>query len=254
MIKFTDTHCHLNRLKLEKYDGDVNKALQAARDVNVKRFMAIMCFLDEHEEIRTIVDANDDVGMSVGVHPCEQPEVMAQATVEKLVELGSDNKVWAIGETGLDYYYSEEFAEAQKESLARHIVASQQLKKPLVIHTRNARKDTIDVLSANNANHGIIHCFTEDWSTAKACLDMGFYISLSGIISFKNAQELRDVAEKIPMDRILIETDSPYLAPMPHRGKPNQPLYIPHVAEALANIKNISVEEVALLSVILIVC
>lgn len=244
-MKFTDTHCHLNRLKLENYAGDVNKALQAAREANVQRFMAIMCSLDEYDDIRSIVNANADVGMSVGVHPCEQPEVMEKASVETLVALAADEKVWAIGETGLDYHYSKDHAHAQKDSLARHIAASQQLKKPLVVHTRAARKDTIDVLTAEKAEHGILHCFTEDWATAKAALDMGFYISFSGIISFKNAQELRDVAQKVPADRMLIETDSPYLAPMPYRGKPNEPLYIPHVAAALAQVKNMPVAAVA---------
>lgn len=242
---FTDTHCHLNRLKLEKYDGNVNLALAAARDAGVHRFMAIMCDLAEYDEIKAIVDDNPDVGMSVGVHPCENPAVMQAATVEHLVQLASDNFVWAIGETGLDYYYSTEHAEEQKASLARHIHASQQVKKPIIIHSRNAREDTIDILRVEKASHGIIHCFTEDWDTAKAALDLGFYISFSGIVSFKNAQELRDVAEKVPLDRLLIETDSPYLAPTPFRGKPNQPLYLPQVAEALAAVKQVSVEELA---------
>lgn len=249
---FTDTHCHLNRLNLEKYNGDINGAINAMKDAQVSRAMAIMCDFKEQDEILALVDKfNDDnltLGMSVGIHPCEDLAVLDSATVDKLVSMATPDYVWAIGETGLDYYWSDENIQAQKLSLARHIKASQQLKKPIIIHTREAKKDTIDILQAEKAEHGIIHCFTEDWDTAKKALDLGFYISFSGIVSFKNAQSLRDVALKVPKDRLLIETDSPYLAPMPMRGKPNEPAYVPYVAECLATLFNEDVADIAQLT------
>lgn len=161
------------------------------------------------------------------------------------MELAQSDKVWAIGETGLDYFHSCDFIAEQQACFVRHIHASQQTKKPLVVHTRSAKQDTIDILRAEKATHGILHCFTEDWVTAKAALDLGFYISFSGIISFKNAQDLRDVARQVPLDRLLIETDSPYLAPVPYRGKPNEPKYVPYVATTLADLFDTSIEEIA---------
>ena len=153
--------------------------------------------------------------------------------------------VWAIGETGLDYYWSTENSIEQKASFARHIHASQHLKKPIIVHTREAKHDTLDLLKAEKAEHGIIHCFTEDYDTAKKALDLGFYISLSGIVTFKNATELQAVAKKLPKDRILIETDSPYLAPVPKRGKSNEPAFVPYVADFLAKHYDMPVDEFA---------
>ncbi len=250
---FTDTHCHLNRLNLEKYDGDIAGAISAMKEARVTRAMAIMCDFAEYDEIFQIIshygsEGDLNLGMSVGVHPCEDLDVLNSATVEKLVEMASADHVWAIGETGLDYYWSKENVQAQKESLARHIHASQQLKKPIIIHTREAKHDTIDILQNEKAEHGIIHCFTEDWQTAKSALDLGFYISFSGIVSFKNAKQIQEVALKMPKDRILIETDSPYLAPVPKRGKPNEPAYVPYVAEFLAGLYDMPTEEVGKLT------
>ncbi len=245
MMQFVDSHCHLTMLELKPYDGDVHAAIDAAMQAGVSRMMGISVALDDHIALSKIASAHEHVGYSVGVHPCEDPEMMARATVEELVSLAQSDKVWAIGETGLDYYHSTDFIQEQKDCFARHIQASQQVGKPLVVHTRSAKTDTIDVLKAENATHGILHCFTEDWDTAKAVLDLGFYISFSGIISFKNAQDLRDVAKQVPLDRVLIETDSPYLAPMPYRGKPNEPKYVPFVAQALADVYGVSVEKIA---------
>lgn len=245
---FIDTHCHLNRLDLEKYQGNINLALQAAKDANVHRLMAIMCELGEYDTIFATVTIPIDglnMGMSVGVHPCESLEELNQATVETLVNMASPDHVWAIGETGLDYYWSDENKAAQQASLARHIHASQALKKPLVVHTREAKHDTIAILQAENAEHGIIHCFTEDYDTAKKALDLGFYISFSGIVTFKNAQDLREVAKKVPLDRLLIETDSPYLAPVPMRGKANEPAFVPYVGQFLADFLQLPVEVLA---------
>lgn len=249
---FTDSHCHLNCLNLEKYEGHLSGAIQSMKAAHVSRAMAIMCDFAEYDEILGIVRQYGDetltLGMSVGIHPCEELSVLNAASVGRLVELAGIDEVWAIGETGLDYYWSQENIQAQKDSLARHVQASQQLKKPLIIHTREAKHDTLDVLTAQQAEHGIIHCFTEDWETAKRALDMGFYISFSGIVSFKNAQPLRDVAKKVPKDRLLIETDSPYLAPVPKRGKPNEPAFVPYVADCLAELLQMDVEALAQLT------
>ncbi len=245
---FTDSHCHLNRLNLEKYDGQLAGAIAAMKQANVTRAMAIMCDFAEYDEIAEIVSTYSDetlnLGMSVGIHPCEDIALLESATTERLVETASHDKVWAIGETGLDYYWSTENKLAQQDSLVRHIHASQQLKKPLIVHMRDAKEDTVDILKAEGAEHGIIHCFTEDWETAKRALDLGFYISFSGIVSFKSATNIQDAARNMPKDRILIETDSPYLAPVPKRGRPNEPAYVPYVAAYLAEIYGYSSEEV----------
>lgn len=243
---FTDSHAHLNRLDLEKHHGDIATALQTAKDAGVHRIMAIMCDFDEYDEIYRIISTQIDgltLGMSVGVHPCEDLGVLQSATVEHLCEIANQSHVWAIGETGLDYYWSQDNVNTQKISLANHIHASQTLKKPIIVHTRDAKHDTLDILTAEKAEHGIIHCFTEDYATAKKALDLGFYISLSGIVTFKNATDLQDVARKLPLDRLLIETDSPYLAPVPKRGKSNEPAFVPYVAQFLGDLYGISADK-----------
>lgn len=245
---FVDTHCHLTMLDLTPYDGQLDLALAQAREAGVSKFMGISVDLDDHIALAEIAARHADVGYTVGVHPCEDPAVMARATTEYLIELAQAEKVWAIGETGLDYFHSTEFVAEQKECFARHINASQSVKKPVVVHTRSAKHDTIDIIRAEKSTHGILHCFTEDWETAKAVLDCGYYVSFSGIVSFKNAQDLRDVAKQVPLDRVLIETDSPYLAPMPYRGKSNEPKYVPYVAKALSDVYDKSLEEMAFIT------
>lgn len=249
---FTDSHCHLNRLNLDQYDGQLEGAIAAMKAAHVTRAMAIMCDFAEYDEIadivRTYSDETLNLGMSVGIHPCEDIDILQSATVERLLATARPDKVWAIGETGLDYYWSTDNAQAQRDSFARHIYASQQLKKPLVVHMREAKKDTIDILKAEGAEHGIIHCFTEDWDTAKRALDLGFYVSFSGIVSFNSAKMIQDAAKKMPKDRILIETDSPYLAPVPKRGRPNEPAYVPYVARYLAEMYGCSSEAVGALT------
>jgi TatD DNase family protein len=180
----------------------------------------------------------------VGIHPNVENE---EFSVEELIEAASQDKVIAIGETGLDYFRSEGDLEWQRDRFRVHIEAAKHTKKPLIIHTREAREDTMSILENEQAEQagGIIHCFTENWETAKRALDIGFYISLSGIVTFKSAKELQEVAKKLPLDRILIETDSPYLAPVPHRGKTNQPAFVTHVAEFLAELRNDTVENIA---------
>ncbi len=235
-------------LDLTPYDGQLDLALAQAREAGVSKFMGISVDLDDHIALAEIAARHVDVGYTVGVHPCEDPAVMARATTEYLIELAQAEKVWAIGETGLDYFHSTEFVAEQKECFARHIHASQSVKKPVVVHTRSAKHDTIDIIRAEKSTHGILHCFTEDWETAKAVLDCGYYVSFSGIVSFKNAQDLRDVAKQVPLDRVLIETDSPYLAPMPYRGKSNEPKYVPYVAKALSDVYDKSLEEMAFIT------
>lgn len=242
---FVDTHCHLTLLDLTPYHGDLDQALAQAREAGVSKFMSISVDLDDHIELAKIAARHADVGYTVGVHPCEDAATMARATTEYLVELAQPEKVWALGETGLDYYHSTDFIAEQKACFARHIHASQITKKPVVVHTRSAKHDTVDIIRAEKSTHGILHCFTEDWETAKGVLDCGYYVSFSGIVSFKNAQDLRDVAKQVPLDRVLIETDSPYLAPMPYRGKSNEPKYVPYVAKALCDVYDKSLEEMA---------
>ncbi|OTG88493.1 TatD family hydrolase [Acinetobacter sp. ANC 3813] len=245
---FTDTHCHLTLLDLAPYGGDLDQALAQAREAGVSRFMSISVDLDDHIALSEIAARHADVGYTVGVHPCEDVATMQRATTDYLIELAQPEKVWALGETGLDYYHSTDFISEQKECFARHIHASQAVKKPVVVHTRSAKHDTVDIIRAEKSTHGILHCFTEDWETAKAVLDCGYYISFSGIVSFKNAQDLRDVVKQVPLDRVLIETDSPYLAPMPYRGKSNEPKYVPYVAKALSDVYDKSLEEMALIT------
>ncbi|EIM39773.1 MULTISPECIES: TatD family hydrolase [Acinetobacter] len=242
---FVDTHCHLTLLDLTSYSGDLDLALAQAREAGVSKFMSISVDLDDHIELAKIAARHADVGYTVGVHPCEDAATMARATTDYLVELAQPEKVWALGETGLDYFHSTDFIQEQKECFARHIHASQVVKKPVVVHTRSAKHDTVDIIRAEKSTHGILHCFTEDWETAKAVLDCGYYVSFSGIVSFKNAQDLRDVAKQVPLDRVLIETDSPYLAPVPYRGKSNEPKYVPFVAKALCDVYDKSLEEMA---------
>lgn len=248
---FIDTHCHLTMLDASRYpqaknhDEVVDLAVANAVQANVSQMMAISVTLDDRHVLADIAKRHSQVGYSIGVHPCSSAEELAAATVENLVNYAQADKVWALGETGLDYYHDTRLIAEQKQSFAHHIEASKRVKKPIVVHTRAAKHDTVDLIRAEQSSHGILHCFTEDWEMARQLLDMGYYISFSGIISFKNAQDLRDVAKKVPLDRLLIETDSPYLAPVPYRGKPNEPQYVPHVAKVLAEIHQISVEEMA---------
>ncbi|WFF38053.1 TatD family hydrolase [Moraxella nasibovis] len=244
---FTDSHCHLTYLKLDNHDHQPQNLLNAMKSANVSRAMAIMCHYDEFDDIKAWVDRSDealDIGMSVGLHPCQDESVLAGVTVEKLLSYNHD-KVWAFGETGLDYHWDDTKKVAQKHSFATHIHASQSVKKPIIVHTRSAYHDTLDLLTAEKCEHGIIHCFTEDYAFAKRALDLGMYISFSGIVSFNKSDALREVAKKLPLDRILIETDSPYLAPVPKRGRDNEPTYVPYVAEALAKVYDKTSEEMA---------
>lgn len=242
---FVDSHCHLDCLNLDKYEGNLESAIQYAREEGIEHMLSISVTLESLSTIRSIAEAHPDIHYSVGVHPCEQD--CEEPTLAKLIELGSADKVVGIGETGLDYYWSKENINAQQERFRCHIQAAKQLKKPLIIHTREASEDTLAILKEERAETcgGVMHCFTENWDVAKEALDLGFYISISGIVSFNKAIQVQEVAKKVPLDRLLIETDAPYLAPVPHRGKPNEPAFVKYVAQKIAQLRELSMEEVA---------
>jgi len=247
---FTDSHCHLTFPELT---GNWPAIAQAMADAQVTRALCICTTLEEFETVHTFAQSADYLWASAGVHP--DNEGVREPDLPTLLDIGSRPKVIAIGETGLDYYRlgdrSVADMEWQRERFRLHIRAARALHKPLVIHTRNASEDTLRLLREegecgdSQSAGGVFHCFTEDATVAKQALDLGFFISFSGILTFKSAQSIRDVACMVPMDRLLIETDSPYLAPVPYRGKTNNPSYVPFVAQALASLKDCSVNEVA---------
>jgi len=243
---FVDSHCHLSDPSLLGRLADVQ---QAMADHRVDRALCICTTLEEFETVHGVALAHGNIWCTVGVHP--DNEGVQEPTVDDLVSRAARPRVVAIGETGLDYYRLGERTVAdmawQRERFARHIQASRQTGLPLVVHTRSASADTLAVLRAEGQGQvrGVFHCFTETRQVAAEALDLGFDISFSGILTFRNAEELREVARMVPLDRCLIETDSPYLAPMPHRGKPNQPAWVAHVAAKLAELKGVTVDAVA---------
>lgn len=240
-----DSHCHLDRLDLAAHGGSLDAALEAARARGVGQFLCIGVSADNAAAVKDLASRYADVHCSVGVHPLDLAPGEAPALDWLLGELDHP-RVAAIGETGLDYHYEPEAAELQQQAFRLHLEAARITGKPLVVHTREARADTLALLrEAALPQAGVLHCFTEDWEMAKAALDIGFYISLSGIVTFRNAEALREVARQVPADRLLVETDSPYLAPIPHRGKPNLPEYVREVAEFLAQLRGVEFERFA---------
>jgi TatD DNase family protein len=259
---FTDSHCHLSFPELRSQLPQIRQAMAAAQ---VTRALCICTTIEEFDDVHSLATSYDNFWSTVGVHP--DNEGIYEPTVEDLVQRAQRPKVVAIGETGLDYYQMDERKggrtvadmEWQRERFRTHIRAAKATGLPLVIHTRNASDDTIAILKeeilakTEQGEHaqstpqatGVFHCFTETMAVARAALDLGFYISFSGILTFKAAAELREVAAYVPLDRCLIETDSPYLAPMPYRGKTNNPSYVPFVAQQLAALKGLDVESVA---------
>lgn len=239
-----DSHCHLDGLDYQALHTDVNDALSKAAARDVKFFLAVATTLPGYRTMRELVGERNDVAFSCGVHPLNQDETY---DVEDLRRMAAEPGVVAMGETGLDYFYTPETKDRQQESFRHHIRIGRELNKPVIVHTRDARADTLDILREEKVSEcgGVLHCFTEDRETAKALLDLGFYISFSGIVTFRNAEQLRDAARYVPLDRMLVETDSPYLAPVPHRGKENQPAYVRDVAEYMAVLKGVSVEQLA---------
>ncbi|WP_137886918.1 TatD family hydrolase [Pseudomonas sp. 2FE] len=237
-----DSHCHLDRLDLAAHGGSLDAALDAARARGVGHFLCIGVSADNAAAVKGLAEQYADVDCSVGVHPLDLQPGVAPALDWLLAELNHP-RVVAIGETGLDYHYEPEAAELQRAAFRLHLEAARLTGKPVIVHTREARADTLALLrDAALPQGGVLHCFTEDWEMAKAALDIGFYISLSGIVTFRNAEALREVARQVPVDRLLVETDSPYLAPIPYRGRPNLPQYVREVAEFLAELRGVSFE------------
>ncbi|MCU7845793.1 MAG: TatD family hydrolase [Candidatus Thiodiazotropha sp. (ex Monitilora ramsayi)] len=240
-----DSHCHLDRVALDHYDNRFDQFVQQTIESGVGQMLCVSIDLESWPAMVKLVEPYPQINISVGVHPNDKDR--REPSVEELVELSQTSKVVAIGETGLDYFHGEGDLDWQRDRFRRHIRAATTANKPLIIHTRDAKSDTIGIMQEENAAEagGVMHCFTEDWSMAEQALEMGFYISFSGIITFKNAADLREVVKQVPMDRLLIETDSPYLAPVPFRGKPNQPRYVKKVAECVAELKGVTSEVVA---------
>ena len=234
-----DSHCHLDRLDLTPFDNDLGQALQSARDLDVGGFLCVAIDRGNIPAVLAIAAQYADVYASVGVHPNAEEEAGRPVTAKELVALATHPKVVAIGETGLDYFRSQGDLTWQHERFRQHIQAARECGKPLIIHSREAAADTIRMMREEGAEQcgGVMHCFVEDWETAQQAMAMGFYISFSGIVTFKNAASLQEVAKQVPAECLLIETDAPYLAPVPYRGKSNQPGYVRHVAEFLAELR-----------------
>lgn len=241
-MRFVDSHCHINFPELA---ADLEGVLARMTEAGVSHALCVSVSLETFPEVLAIAQRHSNVFASAGVHPDHTDG--KEPDVTDLLETAAYPKVVAIGETGLDYYRLTGDLEWQRQRFRTHIHAARKARKPLIIHTREAAEDTIRLMREESAGEvgGVMHCFTESWPVAKAALDLGFYISFSGILTFKNASELREVAAKMPLERTLIETDSPYLAPVPYRGKLNQPAYVRRVAEALAAIRQLRVDKVA---------
>jgi TatD DNase family protein len=254
---FVDSHCHLDRLDPATHGGDLTAALEAAREGGVKQFLAIGVTLEEVPGVAAIARDHEDVVISAGVHPLHQ--VPVEPDIEAIKEVAERFEAVAIGETGLDYHYlhperADTLAspvpsrEVQRERFRRQLIAATELQLPVIVHTRDAREDTLALIREHTdpAVGGVLHCFTEDLEMAREAVRLGFFISFSGILTFQSARALREVARQVPLDRMLIETDSPYLAPVPHRGKPNEPAWVVEVAECIAQTRGISIDEVAM--------
>ncbi|MCC5792514.1 MAG: TatD family hydrolase [Legionellaceae bacterium] len=245
---FIDSHCHLNMLDLTDFNQDLQQVLEAAQQNQVSKFLCVSVELADHEILSAIAKQYPQVYFSVGIHPNGHHQPLEDAEI--LTRLAASySQCIAIGETGLDYYREEQAAmlDVQRTSFRQHIHTAKELGKPLIIHTRHAAEDTLRIMREENAADigGVMHCFAEDWEVAQKALDLNFYISFSGIVTFKNAKVLQEVAQKVPADRMLIETDSPYLAPVPFRGKQNHPALVKHVAEKLAELRGESLTTIA---------
>ncbi len=243
-----DSHCHLDCIKLDDFNNSFNQLIQQSRQAGIEHMLCVAINLRTYDSMLEQVLPYPQISVSVGVHPmADEGEEFSVATLTRLAQ---DDKVIAIGETGLDYFYHKGDPSWQQQRFRQHIQVANTVKKPVIIHTRGAAEDTLEILQQENVPScgGIIHCFTESRSFAEQAIELGLMISISGIITFKNADALRVVVKTIPDDYLLIETDSPYLAPIPHRGKQNQPAYVQHIAEALAEIRGTSVEYIAQLT------
>lgn len=241
-MPLVDSHCHID---FDPLYPRIDEVLANARDNDVSHLLCVAVNLEDFPRILSLAEQHDHLFASVGVHPNEHEG--REPGVDELLELSRHPRVVAIGETGLDYFRSQGDLEWQRDRFCRHIDAARRCGKPLIIHSRNAPADTIRLMREADAGQagGVMHCFAEDWSMAEQALDLGFYISFSGIVTFKNASDIQDVARRAPLDRILVETDSPYLAPVPFRGRTNEPAYVKHTAEYVAQLRGISYDAVA---------
>jgi len=237
-----DSHCHIPIIKTE---GGNQAVIDAALAAGIGHMLCVCIDLDSYPAVLRLAEAYKCISASVGVHPNSQ--VRDEPTVEQLSELAGNPNIVAIGETGLDYFRSSGDLEWQRDRFRIHIRSAIQAGKPLIIHSRDAGEDVIRLMQEESASDvgGVMHCFTDNWDMARQAIDLNFYISFSGIVTFKNALQLKEVAKKVPFDRMLIETDSPYLAPVPYRGKQNQPAYVRHVAEHIAELRSVSCEAIA---------
>lgn len=242
-----DSHCHLNSLDLNEFDDGLDEVIHRANAANIKQLLTISVTLDECREVLLIAEKYEHVHASVGVHP--DIIMDKRLALNDLYAYAMHPKCIALGETGLDFYRPDASPsrDEQIERFEIHLELARQVNKPVIIHTRQAVDDTLMVLrnASNQNNTGVMHCFTEEWEVAKACLDLGYYISISGIVTFKNATQIQEVAKKVPSDRLLIETDAPYLAPVPMRGKQNHPALLVHTAKFIADLRGISIETLA---------
>ncbi|MCC4309291.1 TatD family hydrolase [Alcanivorax marinus] len=244
-LDLVDSHCHLDRLNLDAYDGDFQAMMAATRADGVSHMLCIGVDLETFPRVRDLAESHPDVHATVGVHPLYKES--REPDADELVRLADHPRVVAIGETGLDYFYAKEQRDWQQRRFVAHIQAARRTGLPLVIHTRGAKEDTLALLREHGGGdvRGVLHCFTEDTDMAEQAMAMGFYISISGIVTFRNAEALRDTVRALPLERLLIETDSPWLAPVPFRGKPNEPRHVARVAECVADLKALPVAEVA---------
>ena len=240
-LYLVDSHCHIPLIEME---GGADAVIGAAREAGVGHILCVSIDLESYPDIKHLADSHACVSASAGIHPNSAREI--ELTEQGLLDLADDEQVIAIGETGLDYYRSQGDLEWQRQRFRTHIRAARQVGKPLIIHSREARGDVIKILAEEGADAvgGVMHCFVDDLETAKQAIDLNFYISFSGIVTFRNAQDLQEVARQVPLDRMLVETDAPYLAPVPYRGKQNQPAYVRHVAEKIAELQEINLQEV----------
>lgn len=244
-----DSHCHINMLDLTEFNNDMNGVMIQAHANGVEHLLCVCVELTDLPRLYSLSEQYPNISISVGVHPNVALVEQQEVTACQLVELATHKACIAIGETGLDYYRMETITQsAQQDRFRQHIRAAIACRKPLIIHTREAAEDTLLIMKEEQASAigGVMHCFSENWDIAKRALDLNFYISFSGIVTFKNASQIHDVAKKVPLDRILIETDSPYLAPVPFRGKQNHPALVKHVAQALSELRQVNFEQIAL--------
>jgi TatD DNase family protein len=242
---FFDSHCHLDRVDLGGFNDSFDELLSTIEQAGCTRMLCIGVNLESFDAMHQRIEPYQHIYCSAGVHP--DYEDVQEPTVEQLCALATRDKVVAIGETGLDYFHQSGDLDWQRERFVTHIEAARECGLPLVIHTRDAREDTLKLLRKHEAHKvgGVLHCFTEDWEMARAAIDLGFYISISGIVTFHQAQNVRDMAQQIPLERLLIETDAPWLSPAPHRGKTNHPGRVRLVAEKLAEIRGESLASLA---------